>query len=309
MIGVYLRRRSDFKVLGSTLDALTARGLEWGWVLQADGKEDPQEADFERWGRARVGRIPSNTINVGSVLLAADAEYVPYFAGIPTITIPYHWDNRLFKSRDDWIVCYTSEKHRLFVQALWGPRLKVPSPIVGWTEFDQTLWAPPIPEIPRPYGVLYTMKLRVPEPWRNSLKGRAWYRFTCEMVKECYRQWGWTLVVKSRAKHGDPGWLRNLSPYYYLDDEMYPHTSWRLLRDAKEAVHFCSGVAWQAMALGVPHRTYRLPIPHVDHLPGMEILEVTYDGRLSPEQFRNEWIGVLDGKAGERVADVVARYA
>ena len=90
---------------------------------------------------------------------------------------------------------------------------------------------------------------------------------------------------------------------------MYSHTSWRLLAGAKEAVHFCSGVAWQAMALGVPHRTYRLPIPHVDHLPGMEILEVTYDGRLCPHEFRDEWIGVLDGKAGERVADIVARYA
>jgi len=305
---VYLRRRTDFKILGSTLDALTARGMKWGWILDYDGKENPRGAwhgtgDFARWGDR-----PSILHGaIASVLFAADATYIPPFPG-PVVTIPYHWDNRLNETPKDRIVCHTSEKHRDFVAKIWGPRDPAKSPIVGWTEYDHVAFAPRLPGIPDPYGILYTMKLKVPEPWRRSRQGQRWYRDTCEMIKECYRQYGWTLVVKSRAKHGDPRWLRNLSPHYYLDDEMYPHTSWRLLAGAKEAVHFCSGVAWQAMALGVPHRTYRLPISHVDHLPGMEVLEVTYNGTLCPHEFRQEWIGALDGKAGERVADVIAQY-
>lgn len=150
MIGVFVRRRGDFKILGSTLDALTVRDMAWGWIIDHDGKDDPQAEDFMRWGGHR------QLLSKPNILLAADAEYVPDWK-IPTVTIPYFWDNRLAPQLPGRIVCYTSERHLRLVQKL-QPGTPT-GPIVGWTEGDAWML------LQRSETSRY---LNLGEPWRNS---------------------------------------------------------------------------------------------------------------------------------------------
>ena len=295
MIGVYIRRRSDFKILGSTLDAMTARGMDWQWIVDVDGKEDPVAEDFSRWR----DQCKTNVLSGMACILAADASYIPTFA-CPVVTIPYFWDNRLAPQPLARIVCYTSEWHLRFVQGLHPGTPD--GPIVGWTEADA--WSL-VPRVSKSEAILYTLKLQVPEPWRHSWRALSWYREMCEMIVEEYELRGWLPIIKSREKHHDPRWLRRLSSFYYLDDAMYPSRSWHLVAGAQEVTHFISGVAWEAMVAGVPHRAIRVPRSHLAGLPGQAEIERTLDGTVSREEFLRNWIGVLDGKAGDRVADVI----
>ena len=296
VIGVYLRRRTDFKILGSTLDALTARGMDWMWIIDADGKEDPQTGDFIRWR----DHPRTNNLTGMTCMLAADASYIPPFS-CPVVTIPYFWDNRFTPQLRGRIVCYTSERHLRCVQRLQPGTPD--GPLVGWTESDA--WTL-LQRVPRPEAVLYTLKYRMPEPWRQSWRGRAWYRETCHMIVEEYVHRGWLPIIKAREKNADPRWLRVLSQFYYLDDAFYPSRSWQLLAGAQEITHFVSGVAWEAMVAGVPHRAMRVPIGALADYPGRREIEPAFDGTVSREQFLSDWILPVDGKAGERVADVIA---
>ena len=291
VIGVYLRRRTDFKILGSTLDALTARGLPWGWILDPDGKDILRHTDFSRWSPGPP--------QPWKIILAADATYIPSFP-IPIVTVPYFWDNRLVPHTPGRTVCYTSERHLRCVQRLQPGTPE--GPIVGWTESDA--WTL-LQRVPRPEAVLYTLKYRMPEPWRQSWRGRSWYRETCHMIVEEYVTRGWLPIIKAREKNADPRWLRTLSQFYYLDDAFYPSRSWQLLAGAQEITHFVSGVAWEAMVAGVPHRAIRVPIGSLVEYPGRREIEPAFDGTVSREQFLSDWILPVDGKAGERVADVI----
>ena len=295
MIGVYLRRRADFKLLGSTLDALTARDMAWGWILDPDGKDDPLESDFDRWIATGLDQ------RYAKVLLAVDADYVPRLAR-PTITIPYFWDNRLAPQPSGRIVCYTSERHLRTVQRLQSGTPD--GPIVGWTEGDA--WTL-LSRHPQKEAILYTTKYRNSERhW--SLADRWWYRQTCQRIASDYKSRRWAVTIKSREKHRDPSWLRRLG-LYCLDTATYPSTSWQLLSRAQEITHFVSGVAWEAMVAGVPHRSIRVPIGTLVDYPGRREIEPALDGTVSREQFLGDWILPVDGKAGERVADILARYA
>lgn len=304
MIGVYLRRRSDLKILGSTLDALVARGVPWVWCWDEDDRKEPvQEAELARWPG------PVESPEACRVLVAADAPYLPV-TRVPIVAIPYFWDNRLAPPVPGRVVCYTSALHRARVAALWGPQPDPLCPIVGWTESDQALLPELLggcPGVTGPYAVLFTMKMRVPDPWRQSREGHRWYRMSCEMIRAMVERRGWTLVVKSRAKHGDPGWLQRLSQHYMLDECMYPHTTWGLLKGAQEAIHFTSGLTWQAMILGIPHHPYRVPFTHVDALPGQFPMEPSFDGTLDRGEFLRDWIAPVDGQAGQRVVDLLVR--
>ena len=299
MIGVYLQRRSDLKILGSTLDAMQRRGLRFGWINHVDDKEPLQPGDLDRWRADKRAGLDAK------VILTKETSGLPSW-DVPAIAIPYFWDDRLAPSPPERIICYTSERHRAFTAALHGARDPARSPIVGWTMADGFFDEHPTRAVlsRKPYTVLFTMKRRVPEPWRHSIRGRLWYWMTCRHIRRNVRNGGGTLVVKSRVKHGDPWWLRRLGQYY-LDNPIYPHIGATLIRQAQEVVHFGSGVAWEAMAAGVPHRMYRVPRPHLAGLPGQQDIERTVDGTVSREEFLRDWIGVLDGKAGERVADVI----
>lgn len=305
MIGVYIRRRSDFKILGSTLDAITARNMEWQWIVDDDGKEPPQPRDFIRWDHA----WRSNNLTGMACILAADASYIPAFS-CPVVTIPYFWDNRLAPQPPGRIVCYTSERHLRFVQGLHPGTPD--GPIVGWTEADaygqSFARGLLMPKGTHWVAALYTMKRRVPDPWRHSMRGRLWYWATCRHIRRDVRARNGTLLVKSRVKHGDPRWLQKLSHYIGNDLDMYPSTSWQVLALATEVHHFMSGVAWEAMVAGVPHRVIRVPRPHLAGLPGQAEIDRTIDGTVSREEFLRDWIGVLDGKAGERVCDVIEEH-
>ena len=125
------------------------------------------------------------------------------------------------------------------------------------------------------------------------------------MIVDHAKRRDWILLIKSRAKNGDPRWLRRLS-HYLLDQDMYPSTSWQVLAVAEEITHFVSGVAWEAMVAGVPHRAIRVPIGSLADYPGRREIEPSFDGTVSREQFLGDWILPVDGKAGERVADVIA---
>ena len=302
MIGVLIRRRACFRVLGSTLDALTRRGVEWTIWDKPDAKDPPDSNDYGRWmapGRFLHSDGTRHGVVKPKVWLAVDAPDVPNW-NIPTVTVPYFWDNRLAPQPSNRIVCYTSERHLRLVQIL-QPGTPA-GPIVGWTEGDA--WAL-LQRDPCPLAVLYTLKQQTGDPWRQSLRGRAWYRETCRMIARDAKRRGYVLVVKSRAKHDDPRWLHFLSWQYIQDQETYPSTSWKLLALAQEVTHFVSGVAWEAMVAGVPHRAIRVPLGPLADYPGRREIEPAFDGTVSREQFLGDWILPVDGKAGERVADVI----
>lgn len=295
-----LRRRSAIKMLGSTMDAAVQRGHTGFLCIRGEAKEPFHVGDFSRWPFPHV--LQPQGIVIG---LATDAK--------ADIGVSSWFDNTLMPyNQGARIQCYISEFHKSLHMDCWPQnRFEIyKQPVVGWTMadhravFEQRLqaWS-----APTGHHVLFTLKRRVPEPWRRSLQGRTWYFRTVYRAWRAAKDSGMPFVIKTRPKHGDPWWLR-LFGRVVGEESMYPATSLQLLAGAQQAAHFMSGAHAEAQLMDVPVLNHRVPMTHVSGLPGYNLMsDMTFRGpEVSREQYGQAlWGGYDDCQAGERVMDVV----
>jgi hypothetical protein len=114
------------------------------------------------------------------------------------------------------------------------------------------------------------------------------YRALAESVRDfCHRHRA-VLVVKSREKNRDPGFVRRMADVLVeRDDEVYPYTSMQLMAVADLCVHFQSGAVLEAAHCGVPSLSVKVPPPYDRDLPAYE---ETWEAR--PGSLQN-WSGLV----------------
>ena len=312
-----LRRRSALKVLGSVIDAAQRRKhMLFLCTEHEEAKEPFQPGDFARWPLLAASRTHGQMH--GTVIgLATDP--------LADVGVSSWFDNTLQPyNQGARIQCYISEFHKTLHMDCWPQnRFEIyKQPVVGWTMADHRAsisnelrlsfydrYDPDGKPWLTPSGchLLFTLKRRVPEPWRRSLQGHTWY------FKQIYRAWhaakaaGVPLVMKTRPKHGDPWWLRRFG-CVIGEESMYPATSLQLLAGTKRATHFMSGAHAEARLMNVPVVNHRVPMTHVNKLPGYDCsyFHTMREAEVSREEYGQEmWGGFDDCQAGERVMDVV----
>jgi len=144
----------------------------------------------------------------------------------------------------------------------------------------------------RPMVLLLTLKMQVPDPWRRLVWGdspRAWraaralmtghtdllpeivrtrgYRDFVGAVRRLCDRSGATLVVKSREKNDDPGFLRRVADAFVFDESVYPYTSMELMAVADLCVHFQSAGVLEAAFAGVPSLSVHVSQEHLKGYP------------------------------------------
>ena len=156
----------------------------------------------------------------------------------------------------------------------------------------------------KPIVLFMSLKMAVPEPWRTFVWGSPWravrealrrqpaaavrmageiatglvdrlcrgsgYRRLIESVRRFCEASGAVLVVKSREKNEDPPFLRELTPYTFLDDNVFPYTSIELMAVADLCIHFQSGAVLEAAFCGVPSLSIKVPPPYERDLPAYQ---------------------------------------
>ena len=297
-----LRRRSAIKVLGSVIDAALARGHRCFIAKRPEVKDQFVLGDFDRW----LGKLHPTHRLIGRVIgVATDAD--------AHVGVSQFFDNILTGPGAE-VQCYLSQWHKdLHMSVAPDRRWWIKDqPVTGWTVADHRALLALKPGgwimvyDPRRYDLLFTMKRRVPEPWRRSIKGRAWYFEKIYGAWHSAKEEGASLVIKTRPKHGDPWWLSRFGRVVG-EDTMYPSTSLELMRMADRVIHFMSGAHAEARMMGVEVLNYRVPQPHLDHLPGQrDIYEaLVHDPTLFRDEYMTKFFTYDDTRAGERVVDVV----
>ena len=294
---VYLESRTAIATLASTCDAAVRRG----WALQFTADLSPKgdnvrQGDLARWDEVARWGGPAKAAHA-TLGLAGDLR--------ATFALPQWWDNVL-KVAPPWqTVGYMSKAHqRAHVETWPCDRKRIEAqPVVGWAYRDHLPlllnWGP------RPRVVLFTMKLRVPERWRNSWRGRLWYfEHVCE-AEQIAEEYGADLTIKSRKKNGDPWWFALIWAHRVWDECVYPLTSLSLLQGATCAMHFNSGAGLEARIMRVP-QIINWPVPqeHLDNLPGGPLIyRHMYTDPLE------DVITYDDARCGERMMDVIEERA
>lgn len=148
---------------------------------------------------------------------------------------------------------------------------------------------------------------------------------------------GGTLIVKSRAKNGDPTFVQTAGKFVERDEDVFPYTSIELMAIADLCVHFQSGAVLESVHAGVPSLSIRVRQTHLEHyrsfrdvfgaerdslqnFPGVvwsaDMAEATRmlasaslaDFRVDPEARRRyveKFLGFDDSRSSERVLDLV----
>ena len=149
--------------------------------------------------------------------------------------------------------------------------------------------------------LLMSLKMAVPDAWRRlhwggsprlwraaraALGGHAdWvpdivrghgYRELVLALRDLCRREGAALIVKSREKNADPGFLRRLADVFVYDEALYPYTSMELMAVASLCVHFQSGAVLEAAFAGVPSLSVEVS---QSHLQGYASFDEVYGGR------------------------------
>ena len=285
-----MRRRSALKVLCSVIDAACERGHTCYLAKRPEYKDPFVLGDFDRWR----GKLHATHTLVGCVVgVATDPE--------AHVGVSQFFDN-ILTTHGAGIQCYLSQWHKDLHVSVGGDRAWVDAqPIVGWTMADQR----PLIYAPKRHHLLFTMKRRVPEPWRRSIPGRLSYFEYVYGAWYAAKEAGLPLVIKTRPKHGDPFWLSRFGQVVG-EESMYPSTSLDLIMGARQVTHFMSGAHAEARMMDVPVLNHRVPQPHLDHLPGQrEIYEALVHTPMSRDEYMTRYFTYDDTKAGARVMDVV----
>lgn len=142
----------------------------------------------------------------------------------------------------------------------------------------------------RPVVLFMSLKMAVPEPWRQLVWGRGWWRWRAararrqdrpawadeiksqkgqgypllvESIRRFCRQNDALLVVKSRTKNADPPFLARLADVFVENDEgVFPYNSMELMAVADLCVHFQSGAVLEAAFCDVPSLSIKVPPPY-----------------------------------------------
>ena len=323
-LGILLARRSHLKTLSPVIDASLARGHETTLVCAPIAAKKGDRLDIREvkqlWPEARL----RGDAALLDVLVGLDG-CLPVLP-IKLVGVDAFFDTWLYPPKPGRTACYASDFHFFTRDNLWRTEHHMkPLAIVGWLPADQAKWIAPAP---RDCAVFFTLKLDVPEPWRTSPDGRAFYRDVFEAARAQARADGLKFIVKSRAKNKDPWWVWWYADEYVVDECMVPYTSLSLLARARWAVHFESGAALECALMGAYGYVLNVPQTHVDALPGAQHIYwrkgqeaprmhcwpgVTQYGvptdfsEVDPaarQAYIEHFIGPCDGKAGERVIDV-----
>lgn len=192
--------------------------------------------------------------------------------------------------------------------ATLGPEvdLQTRSAVCGSTMMDQLALVTDRASVRRKYGlppdkpvVLFmSLKMAVPEPWRQLVWGRGWWRWRAaragrqgrpawadeiksqkgqgylllvESIRRFCRQNDALLVVKSRTKNADPPFLARLADVFVeKDEDVFPYNSMELMAVADLCVHFQSGAVLEAAFCGVPSLSIKVPPPYERDLPAYQ---------------------------------------
>jgi hypothetical protein len=174
---------------------------------------------------------------------------------------------------------------------------------------------------------------------REIWKGND-YRDLVGAVRAFCRRSGAVLLVKSREKNLDPGFLRQSADVFVeSDDAVYPYTSIELMAIADFCVHFQSGAVLEAAAAAVPSLSVKVPQSHLRDYPGHEEIfggragslqnftgvvwsaghaeapswfagRSLADVKIDPEarrRYLDLFVGDADGRSSQRVLDVIER--
>lgn len=319
-LAILISRRSNLKILSSVVDAALRRKHDVTLLAQPRAAKPGDGLDL-REIRTLWPRVPIvNTMPRGLDAMIGPAPFLPDLKTLPLIGVDQFFDCWAYPATrgPNFTLCYPSEYARDVHRELW-PDQRNRGAVVGWTVADQR-----VPEQARDSVVFYTLKLDVPEAWRQSKAGREQYRAMYYATQEWARVQGLRLIIKTRGKNKDPWWMRWGHDGRYADDVMVPYRSLTLLARAKYAVHFESGAGLEAALMGAYSVALLAPQSHVKKLPGGDrqyggVAMHDWPGvacyglpaeerTVDPEQrakYLAHYVGLCDGRAGERVLDVV----
>lgn len=209
------------------------------------------------------------------------------------------------------IMCYATRYHADTHLAMWSndamPSIR--RAVVG------CLWAdgrPLLPDAERDLAVFFTPKM-VKE--RQTRWFRGYYMAALVAAEKAAEREGLTLVIKTRKKHSDPWRLLLGGAQVFKDDT----SSLDLLRRARWCVHFGSGAALEACAMGAFAYWYPAPEEYLASSPGSDRRPAMFcypgvsrmgapnGSRLDPvarARFLDTYVGSLDGQAANRVLDL-----
>lgn len=211
------------------------------------------------------------------------------------------------------IMCWMGDWHYKTHCRLWDAA-HARGALVGW------LHARELPQAPRTSAVFFTPKMRVDrerrQPWFL-----AYYLRALMVAKRTAAYNGLDFIIKSRAKHGDPWWVRAFGKPL-LDDA----DSLTLLSKAAWCVHFGSAAALEAAYAGCYAYWYPAPEAHIQDSPGWDYRRdwMTWPGvsrRAAPGKvlpvidldarasYVSTFLGNCDGKAAARVLDLAESAA
>jgi hypothetical protein len=156
-----------------------------------------------------------------------------------------------------------------------------------------------------PIVVLMSLKMAVPDRWRRLVWGdrpRAWraaaaaatgrwgwlpdilrghgYRDLVEALRALAHRIGGVLVVKTREKNEDPGFLRAMADVFVDDRFVYPYTSMELMAVADLCVHFQSGAVFEAAFARVPSVSVAVSQAHLETYTNLDEVYGVQPGSL-----------------------------
>lgn len=284
-------RRGFFKATGGPITEALRRGHAVYAVHAWDDKPGEGitgEAVRGRWPGIQVTSPPVVDAVLGPSLHA-------YRARLPEAAHAYNldlaWEGVSAPPRARMLHCWASAHQR----DVWsGAHGGADGGVTGSPMLDA--FDPALPR-PRPAGPAPVVLLALKFPkdsgvWRRWVYREVGYRQLVRALRRYCDRAGAALVVKTREKNRDPGWLRPLADAWVLDRALWPYTAATVIRHAAFVVHFQSGAALEAAFAGAPQLSVHVPHPHLRAYPGHR---EQYEARPGMQ----DWAGVVTGLGWE----------
>lgn len=257
-------RRAYFKVTGPVI----AEALRRGHQVRLSYHTERKPGEGVSWDEiSRVFRVRDLVGQVDSLgpwerIDGVIGPQLETHVGSPDapvrVSLDYSWEQANAPVRRDLVQVYLTPYQR---QIAGGS-----GPVVGSTQLEAWDVAEPLTELGtgRPMLLLFSCKFAV-GGWRRWVYRWVGYRRLLVRLRAWCDREAYRLVVKTRVKHRDPRYVRQIADVVFGDEHLYPPTTPRLMRSATVAVHFQSNVALELAHAGLPQYSVRLPQPHLRH--------------------------------------------